>query len=184
MLFPLFSGAVMHARIGRTRHRLWQFLSARLPVQMEVRQGGVDTTVVGSAFRQGLQVYFRLLLRVKPTLIALVTGGSAGQGVTAGVTGVLGLPLGGGWKKRGSEFPILLYIVQQHKYNWQPSLTLECRWGELLPASSCLFGRLVTLDATRVCDGMCQRGSEKTNAIVMHTYQPSETANNQRLSVN
>lgn len=98
LILPLVPrAAFMHAGVGGARHGFLHSLSTRSwPGRLrlcKIGQGSIDATVVGCALRKGLQVYIGLLLGIKPPLVTLVTGGSTGQRVTAGVTGILGLSL-------------------------------------------------------------------------------------------
>lgn len=91
---------LLHAAIaGKAVHGL----AGRSPVAgVVVGGGGVDAAVVGAPLAQWVRVGIgwvapadpaSSLSSVKPALVAVVAGGVAGQGVAAGVAGVLSLPL-------------------------------------------------------------------------------------------
>lgn len=57
-------------------------------------EGGVDATVAEAALGERVLLSGSGVQGVKPTVIAVAAGSIAGEGIAAGMTGVLGLP----WK--------------------------------------------------------------------------------------
>lgn len=105
-------GQLLHAAVAG---KAVQVLAGHVAVAgVVVGGGGVDAAVVGAALVQGVGVGVgrvaaadpaSSLRGVEPALVAVVAGGVAGQGVAAGVAGVLSLALRSTRRERSEAHP-------------------------------------------------------------------------------
>lgn len=76
-------------------------------------EGGVNAAVTGATLGEGVLLWLQRVQGVEPAIVAVAAGCVAGEGIAAGVTGVLRLPLEGKGSvlsldpRAGDSFPFL-----------------------------------------------------------------------------